>query len=147
MLHIHRTLVRSALLPAAAVMVISGSVAAVAAEPAVPAEHQPAYTMRLSPATATVRPGGVTTTVISFDASHHLYGYRVDLTVIGLPPGVRATFWPRRLYVGGPSVLTLTTSSASPVGAFTLTISAIIAPPSSDPIGTTTTFALTISPP
>jgi hypothetical protein len=52
------------------------------------------YTMELSPASATVRPGHKTTTTISFSASRRLYGTAVDLSVNGLPSGVTASFSP-----------------------------------------------------
>jgi hypothetical protein len=102
------------------------------------------YTMRLSSTAATVRPGGVTTTVISFRASRRLYGAPVDLSVSGLPAGATASFSPPRPLVGGHSTLTIVTAPSSPVGAFSLTVSAIVHPFSSDPIGTSTDFALTV---
>ena len=142
MLPIHRrTLVRSALLPVVALTTVAGSTVALADTGRLSGLY---YTMHLSSAAATVRPGGTTKTVISFTAGRRLYGYRVDLSVTGLPEGATASFSPRRPRVGGHSTLTITTAPSSAAGAFALTISAIISPPSSDPIGTTTTFGLTI---
>ena len=62
----------------------------------------------------------------------------------GLPEGATASFSPRRPRVGGHSTLTVTTAPSSAAGTFTLTVSAIINLISSDPIGTTTPFGLTI---
>jgi hypothetical protein len=110
--------------------------------------HKPySYSMRLSSTSATIQSGGVTTTVISFNASRRLQGAPVDLSVTGLPDGVTATFSPPRPRVRGTSTLTLTTAPSSPAGTFTVTVGAIINLFSSDPIGTSTTFGLTIQSP
>jgi hypothetical protein len=140
-----KLLVRSALLPAAALMAVSGSTA-FADVPGATAHSATAsyYTMNLSSASATLRPGDTTKTVISFTASRRLYGAPVDLSVTGLPEGATASFSPRRPLVGGRSTLTITTSPSSPTGDFTVTVSAIINLESSDPIGTTTPFALSL---
>jgi hypothetical protein len=147
-----RVPIRLALLPVAVVMAVSGSAAAFASQPA--AQDRPAaasvrqsdtyYEMHLTSTSATVQPGGATTTVITFDASRRLYGAPVDLSVSGLPDGVTASFSPERPPVGGFSTLTLTTTSSSAPGAFTVTIGAIINLFPSDPIGRTTPFDLTI---
>jgi hypothetical protein len=145
-----KLLVRSAVLPAVALLAVSGSAAAFAAEPgaaarsAIRASSGLYYTMHLSSASATVQPGGTTTTVISFKASRRLYGAPVDLSVSGLPEGATASFSPQRPLVGGRSTLTITTSPSSPAGDFAITVGAIINLESSDPIGTTAPFALTV---
>jgi hypothetical protein len=111
-----------------------------------PAAHaSTSYTMRLSSTSATVQAGGATRTTVSFHASHYLYGTAVDLSVSGLPNGVTASFCPQPSYIGGTSTLTFTTASTSPAGAFAVTVIAITE--SSDPIGTSTTFDLTINAP
>jgi hypothetical protein len=134
-------------------MAVAGSTAALASQSA--AQDRPAaasarqsdtyYEMHLTSASATVQPGGATTTVITFDASRRLYGAPVDLSVSGLPDGVTASFSPPQPRVGGFSTLTLTTTSSSAPGTSTVTIGAIINLFPSDPIGTTTTFDLTIT--
>jgi ABC-type oligopeptide transport system substrate-binding subunit len=101
------------------------------------------YTMELSPASATVRPGHKTTTTISFSASRRLYGTAVDLSVNGLPSGVTASFSPATPRIGCTSTLTLTAAPSSAAGVFVLAVTAITE--STDPIGTSTTFDLTIN--
>jgi hypothetical protein len=138
---------------AVVLMAVSGSVAALAgastatATSVTSAQRELTYTMRLSATSATVQPGAATTTVISFDAPRRLYGYRVDLSASGLPAGVTASFSPRRPLVSGHSTLTLTSASSAPAGASTITAGAIVNLFSSDPIGTSTTFDLTINTP
>jgi|1186.fasta_scaffold715621_1 hypothetical protein len=117
-------------------LVLAGSTAAVA-DPGAP------YTMDLSSASATVRAGRTTTTVISFEAEPYLTRTRVTLSATGLPSGVTARFVPREPRLSGGSVLLLTTSSSTPAGAAAITITAITI--SSDPIGTSATFGLTVT--
>jgi hypothetical protein len=145
-----RALTKAALLPAALLMAVGGSGAALAGT-AAPAAHagsgasvtaDQSYTMQLSSPSATIRAGGATRTVVSFDASDGLYGTPVNLSVSGLPRGVRASFSPSTTTIGGNSVLTLTSSRHSASGAFTITVTAITE--SSDPIGTSAPFGLTI---
>jgi hypothetical protein len=140
-----RALIRLALVSAAVLVTISGA-AAYAGVPAGTASGQEySYTMHLSVSAATVRPGGVTSTVITFEASRRLYGQPVDLSVTGLPAGATATFSPCRPRVGGQSTLTIATAPGTPAGAATITVSAIINEFSSDPIGTTAPFDLTVT--
>jgi hypothetical protein len=120
--------------------------AAAAVVPLSAAHAAISYTMQLSSTSATVRAGETTTTTISFDANRRLYRTRVDLGVSGLPSGVTASFSPAKPRIGCSSTLTFTTEPSSPVGAFTVTVTAITITPS-DPIGTSTTFDLTISAP
>jgi hypothetical protein len=147
-----RALIRSALVPAAVLAAVLGAPAAYAGTPA--ATHRPAvaghahaytYTMHLSTSAATVQPGGATTTVITFEASRGLYGRPVDMSVIGLRAGATARFTPARPRVGGRTRLTITTAPGTPAGATALTVSAIIDLESSDPIGTTAPFDLTVT--
>jgi hypothetical protein len=122
-----------------AVVIAGGSTAAHAGE------SDTYYKMHLTPAAATVRPGGATTTVITFEASRSLLGAPVDLSVTGLPDGVSASFSPRRPPVGGYSVLTLTAAASSFPGAAAITVGAIVNLFPSDPIGATATFQLTVA--
>jgi hypothetical protein len=108
---------------------------------AAPAQ-QGEYTMILSPATATVAPGTAAATLITFDAPRYLRSSRAQLSVTGLPSGVSAAFYPPVPRLSGGSVLILNTASSSPAGLSAVTVTAITT--SSDPIGTSTTFGLTI---
>ncbi len=100
------------------------------------------YVMRLSSTSATVAAGGQTRTVVSFQFEPYLRGTRVALSVSGLPDGATATFRPATPRIDGRSVLTVSTASSTPAGATALTVTAITL--SSDPIGTSTTFSLTV---
>lgn len=100
------------------------------------------YTMRLSSTSATVTAGDQTRTVVSFQFESYLRGTRVTLSVSGLPDGATATFRPDTPLISGRSVLTIDTSAATPAGASTLVVTAITI--SSDPIGTSTDFSLTV---
>jgi hypothetical protein len=103
------------------------------------------YTMQLSSTSGTVQAGGGTRTIVSFRASPYLYGTAVDLSVSGLPDGVTASFAPQPSHIGDTSTLTFTTAPTSPAGAFAITVIAITE--GNDPIGTSTTFGLTVNAP
>ena len=123
-------------LASAALLLALPSVAAAA-----PAQ-QDEYTMILSPPAATVASGTATATMITFDAPQYLRGDRAKLSVAGLPSGVSAAFYPPTPRLAAGSVLILSTTSSSPAGLSAVTITAITT--SSDPIGTSTTFDLTV---
>ncbi len=155
MLRIHtRAVMKAALLPTALLMAIGGSGVAFASGAATTGNvtsgasasasaSESYYTMQLSSSSATVRAGRVTRTTVSFHATGDLYGTRVNLSVSGLPSGVTASFSPRTTTIGGRSILTFTTAPSSPAGTFTVTVTAIT--DSSDPIGTSAPFGLTIN--
>ena len=103
------------------------------------------YTMQLSPAAAAIQAGDTTSITVSFHASRHLRHLRVDLSVSGLPSGVTASFSPATPRIGGTSTLTFTAAPSSPAALSAVTVTAITA--SSDPIGTSTAFDLTINAP
>jgi hypothetical protein len=136
-----RTMIKTALVPAALLLAIGGSATAAFGGSA---HHPVTYQMILSSTSATVQAGGTTTTTISFEASKALYGKKVDLSVSGLPSGVTASFSPQQPHVRDQSTLTLTTAPSSSAGSFTVTVNAIVTNPS-DPIGTSATFGLTIN--
>jgi hypothetical protein len=134
---------RSAVLPAALLMAVSGSAVAFASEPAAAATQQyPNYTMRLNPAGPHLVAGETTTVSITFRAGHRLYGVPVELSTTGLPNGVVATFNPATPRIGERATMSLVTTAGFPKGRFTVSVTAITV--SSDPIGTTTPMVLTI---
>jgi hypothetical protein len=100
------------------------------------------YTMHLSKSAATVTAGGQTSTVIRFTEPAKLEDTRVTLSVTGLPPGATANFYPAKPFLAASSIMVLKTSSSTPAGTSALTVSAITI--SSDPIGTTAPFSLTV---
>ena len=108
----------------------------------------PQYTMRLSPTSATVGAGNATSTIVSFDADPHLWGIPANLSVTGLPAGTRASFSPPKPLIHDTSTLTITTAPSSHAGTVTITATAITDGANGvDPIGTSTTFDLTINVP
>jgi hypothetical protein len=137
---------RSAVLPAALLMAVSGSAVALASEPAaagsLATQQYPNYTMRLNPADPHLVAGEPTTVRITFRAGHRLYGVPVELSTTGLPNGVIATFNPATPRIGERATMSLVTSVGFPKGRFTVSVTAITI--SSDPIGTTTPMVLTI---
>jgi hypothetical protein len=148
-----RTLLKTALVPAALLMAAGGSQAAFASQTAATANvtsgvraapsQDSYYTMRLSPSSVTIRAGHQTRIIVSFQAPADLYGTAVALSVSGLPSGVTASFSPSTAVIGGFSVLILTAAPSAAAGASAATVTAMSL--SSDPIGTTTPLGLTIS--
>ena len=134
----HYRRIPRASVPAALALVLTGATAAHAAS-----DPQTDYVMNLSSPSATVRSGGTTTTVISFEAEPYLDGTRVTLSVSGLPDGVTADFHPSTPLISGRSALVLHTARSTPVGTVAITVTAMTL--SSDPIGTTATFGLTVA--
>jgi hypothetical protein len=156
MFRIHpRTLLKAALLPTALLMAAGGAQAAFASPAAATANVTSSidsapwpdsyYTMQLSPSSVTVRAGHRTRISVWFQAPPDLYGTAVALSVSGLPSGVTASFSPRTATIGGGAVLALTAAPSTAAGVFAATVTAITE--SSDPIGTSTPLALTISAP
>jgi aminopeptidase S len=139
MLRTHRWALLASV-PAALALVFAGSTVAFAAPVA---DSETEYTMELSSTTATVTAGHTTTTVISFHASTYLHHTRVSLSAGGLPAGATATFFPPTPRLSGRAALVLGTSSSTPAGLATITVTAITI--SSDPIGTSATFGLTVT--
>jgi hypothetical protein len=124
--------------PVALALVLAAPAAAAVAAPA------PEYTMNLSRSAATVQAGGLATTLITFTRTRHEpESTRVALSATGLPAGVTAHFLPAKPFLIGHSSMFLTTSPGTPAGTATITISAITL--SSDPIGTTAPFTLTVT--
>jgi hypothetical protein len=127
---------------------VHGSLKAVSGAAVAASVYPPvSYTMQLSSAAATVPAGAAPRTTVSFHASRSLYDTPVDLSVSGLPSGVTASFFPPTPLIGGSSVLLLSTAPSSGAGTFTITVNAILTLDGGDPIGTSTTFDLTINAP
>jgi hypothetical protein len=143
------------LLPAALLMAICWSGPALAGESTATGQSGTAasvyppvsYTMQLSSASATVPAGTATRTTVSFRGSRSLYDAPVDLSISGLPSGVTPSFSPPTPLISGSSILILSTAPASVAGTFTITVNAIVTLDGGDPIGTSTTFDLTINAP
>lgn len=122
--------------PAALALVLAAPAAAVAASPA-------EYSMNLSKSTATMRAGGATVNLITFQAEPRDETTRVTLSATGLPSGVTAHFIPPKPQLAGSSVLILTSLPSAPAASATITVTAITI--SSDPIGTSAAFGLTVT--
>ncbi len=126
---------------------ILGSAAAVAtalvlAAPAV-ADTTTDYSINFSKNTATVQAGGLASNLITFTVVPRLEDTRVTLSVTGLPSGVTPLFSPARPFLDGRSSLFMTTSSSTPVGSYTVTVSAVTV--SSNPISHSASFGLTVT--
>jgi hypothetical protein len=79
------------------------------------------FTLSVSPGSASVSPGGKTTYTVSETAPNGFTG-TVNLSVSGLPAGATASLNPTSITGSGTSMLTVQTSSSTPPGSATLTI-------------------------
>ncbi|BCJ47916.1 hypothetical protein GCM10010168_22750 [Actinoplanes ianthinogenes] len=107
------------------------------------ADPQTAYTMHLSKSAVTIQAGGRASNFVTFTVIPKLEDTRVNLTATGLPDGVTARFFPAKPFLAATSILSLNSTSSALAGTFTVTVSAITI--SSDPIGDTETFSLTVT--
>ena len=135
------------------------------------APQNPDFTMSVAPSSQTMAPGGTTNYTVTVGS---LAGFSegVTLSVSGLPAGANGSFIQNPVPGGsGTSVLTVTTSSTTPVGSYTLTITGtsttsgkihtvsatlVVAPPdfsiSASPSsrtvkrGSSTTYTVTVTP-
>ena len=128
---------------------ILGSAAAVAAAlvlaapAAAVADTTTDYSINFSKSTATVRAGGLASNLVTFTVVPKLEDTRVTLSVTGLPGGVTPLFSPARPFLDGRSSLFMTTSSSTPTGSYTVTVSAVTA--GSKPISHSASFGLTVT--
>lgn len=72
--------------------------------------------------------------------------WAIDLYHSTLPPNTTATFSPKRIYAAQPSLLTITTSTSTPTGTYTLDITGVTFSPRSTPRIYTTQIYLDIKP-
>ena len=84
----------------------------------------PDFTISASPPTGSVPPGGSTTYTVSVGALNG-FNSSVNLSASGLPMGATASFSPASISPGTSSTLTVNTTSSTPVGSATLTITGI----------------------
>jgi hypothetical protein len=128
---------------------ILGSAAAVAtalvlvAPAAAVADPTTDYSINFSKSTATVRAGGLASNLVTFTVVPKLEDVRVTLSVTGLPSGVAPLFSPARPFLDGRSSLFMTTSSSTPAGSYTVTVSAVTA--GANPISHSADFGLTVT--
>jgi regulation of enolase protein 1 (concanavalin A-like superfamily) len=81
----------------------------------------PDFSVSASPSSQTVTPGNSTTYTASVSAISG-YSGTVNLSVSGLPAGVMASFSPASVSGSGTSALTISTSTTTPAGSYTLDI-------------------------
>jgi VCBS repeat-containing protein len=81
-----------------------------------------AFSLAATPASQTVVASGSTSYTVSASALNGFTG-NVALSVSGLPPSTSASFAPSSLNSSGSSILNIVTSSTTPAGTYTLTIS------------------------
>lgn len=79
------------------------------------------FTVSAAPASRTIPPGTTTTYAVTVGASGGFDG-KVNLSVIGLPAGVTASFNPSSFTGPGTSTLTVVAGAGAPAGAYILTI-------------------------
>ena len=79
----------------------------------------PDFTISAQPGSVSTGQSGVATSIVSVNGG---YNSGVNLSVSGLPAGVSATFSPSTLSSSGAAILSLQTSSNTPVGIYPLTI-------------------------
>jgi hypothetical protein len=101
------------------------------------------FSINLSKSVATVRAGGLASNAISFTVVPKLEDTRVTLSASGLPSGVTPLFSPARPFLDGRSSLFMTTSSSTPVGSYTVTVTAVTV--SSNPIAHSASFELAVT--
>ena len=125
--------------------VASVAFALVLAAPAVAAvaASSDTFTINISKTVVTVQAGGQGSTVIRFTEPPKLEDTRVDLSVTGLPAGVTANFFPPKPCLCGSSILALQTSTSTPVGASTLTVTAVTR--STNPITVSAPLTLSVT--
>jgi uncharacterized membrane protein len=78
--------------------------------------QSPEFSVALSPATITLPQGGVTSFTVTIDASDHP---KIDLSLNGLPEGVRASIPPGRT---GNTTIVLTAGSTATTGSFAIQV-------------------------
>ena len=116
-----------------------GSPVAAALVPALaPSSQTPDFSLSASPGSATVSAGTSASYTVSVAASGG-FSSTVSLSVSGLPTGATAAFTPQSLTGSGNSGLSISTSSSTPAGTYTLTITG-----QGGVLTHTTTVALTI---
>lgn len=81
----------------------------------------PDFTINATPASQTILPGASTTYTIS-TAALNGFTANIALTLTGLPSGATGSFTPNPIGPGGSSTLTVTTSTTTPGGTYTLNI-------------------------
>ena len=97
------------------------------------------FTISATPSSQTVTVGGNTTYTTTVGALNG-FGGSVGLTVSGLPTGATASFSPTSITGSGSSVLGVSTSSSTPAGSYTLTITG-----TSGGLGHSTTVTLNVA--
>ncbi|WEO93596.1 carbohydrate binding domain-containing protein [Streptomyces sp. FXJ1.172] len=97
------------------------------------------FSVSLSPATASVDPGGSTTASVKTSVTSGS-AQSVDLAVSGAPSGVTASLSPASVTAGGTSTLTVKTSASTAPGTYTLTVTG-----TAGPVKHSSTLALTVN--
>lgn len=97
----------------------------------------PSYTLAIAPAARALVAGTSTSYTVTLSAAGSLRG-GVSLSAGGLPSGSSASFSPASLSGPGSSTLTITTSTSSPTGNYTIVVSGVNA-------GFTSTASATLS--
>ncbi|MEZ0064486.1 hypothetical protein ABIA32_000474 [Streptacidiphilus sp. MAP12-20] len=97
------------------------------------------FSMSLSPASASVTSGAAATSTVSTAVTSGS-AQTVNLTASGLPTGATAAFSPTSVTAGGSSTLTVSTTSSTPAGSYSITVTGTGASATH-----TATFSLTVT--
>ena len=128
---------------------ILGSAAAVttalvlAAPAAAFADTTTDYSINFSKSTVTVQAGGLASNLITFTVVPKLADRRARLSVSGLPGDITPQFFPPTPSLSGSSILSMPTSSSTPAGSYTVTVTAVSF--TDPPITHSASFALTVT--
>jgi len=101
------------------------------------------YSINFSKSTVTVQAGGLASNLITFTVVPRLEDRRVSLSVAGLPSDITPLFAPATPSLSGSSILFMTTSSSTPAGSYTVTVTAVSF--TSTPITHSASFGLTVT--
>ena len=101
------------------------------------------YSINFSKSTVTVQAGDRSSNLITFTVVPKLADRRVRLSVTGLPSDITPAFFPPIPSLSGSSLLSMPTSSSTPAGSYTVTVSAVSL--TSTPITHSASFGLTVT--
>jgi hypothetical protein len=128
---------------------ILGSAAAVttalvlAAPAAAFADTTTDYSINFSKSTVTVQASDRASNLITFTVVPKLADRRVRLSVSGLPSDITPQFFPATPSLSGSSLLSTPTSSSTPAGSYTVTVTAVSF--TDPPITHSASFTLTVT--
>jgi hypothetical protein len=101
------------------------------------------YSINFSKSTVTVQAGDLASNLITFTVVPKLEDRRVRLSVTGLASDITPALFPPIPSLSGSSILSMPTSSSTPAGSYTVTVTAVSL--TSTPITHSASFGLTVT--